>query len=50
MIVDQNFRAQSSPTFVGTATVLARTQSSMMANPDGPQPLRVFGSAQVTCP
>jgi hypothetical protein len=50
VIVDQNGLAQCGPTFVGTATVLTGIQSSMMANPDGPQPLRVFGSAQVSCP
>jgi hypothetical protein len=48
--VDQNGLAQCGPTFVGTATVLAGTQSSAMVNPDGGSQLKVFGSAQVTCP
>ncbi len=50
VIVDQNGVAQCGPTFVGTATVLAGTQSSVMQNPDGGSHLKVFGSAQVTCP
>ncbi len=48
--LDQNGAAQCNPGFVGTATILAGTQSSVMVNPDrGPQ-LKVFGAAQLTCP
>jgi hypothetical protein len=48
--LDQNGVAQCNPGFVGTATILAGTQSSVMVNPDqGPQ-LKIFGSAQLTCP
>jgi hypothetical protein len=48
--VDQNGAAQCNPGFVGKATILAGTQSSVMVNPDqGPQ-LKVFGTAQLTCP
>jgi hypothetical protein len=50
VIIDQNGLAYCGPAFVGTATVLAGTQSSMMVNPDGRSQLKVFGSAQVTCP
>jgi len=47
--LDQNGAAQCNPGFVGTATILAGTQSSVMVNPDqGPQ-LKVFGTAQLTC-
>jgi len=48
--VDQNGLAKCGPTFVGTATVLAGTQSSAMVNPDGGSQLKIFGSAQLTCP
>jgi hypothetical protein len=48
--LDQNGAAQCNPGFAGTATILAGTQSSVMVNPDqGPQ-LKVFGTAQLTCP
>ena len=47
--VDQNGVAQCSSAFVGTATVLAGTQSSMVMG-DGGSQLKVFGSAQLTCP
>ena len=48
--LDQSGVAQSSPGFVGTAIILAGTQSSFMVNPDqGPQ-LKIFGTAQLTCP
>jgi hypothetical protein len=48
--VDQNGVAQCRSGFAGTATVLAGTSSNAMMMPDvGPQ-LKVFGSAQLTCP
>jgi hypothetical protein len=48
--VDQNGVAQCNPTFVGTATILAGTPSLVMVNPDSGPKLKVFGSAQLTCP
>ncbi len=48
--VDQNGMAKCSPTFVGTATILAGTPSSKTVLPDGGAQLKVFGSAQLTCP
>ena len=48
--VDQNGVAQCNPGFAGTATIRAGTLSNVMVNPDeGPQ-LKVFGSAELTCP
>ena len=48
--LDQNGLAQCNSGFSGTVTILAGTQSSAMVNPDqGPQ-LKVFGTAQLTCP
>jgi len=47
--VDQNGLAKCSPTFVGTATVLAGT-SPAVVNPDEGSQLKIFGSAQLTCP
>lgn len=48
--VDQNGVAQCSQGASGTETVLAGTKSSTMMNPDGGVQLKVFGSAQITCP
>jgi hypothetical protein len=48
--VDQNGVAQCNIGFVGTATVLAGTAASTPMNPDGGSQLKVFGSAQLTCP
>jgi hypothetical protein len=48
--VDQNGVAKCSPSFTGTATILAGTASSSMANPDAGTQLKVFGSAQLMCP
>jgi hypothetical protein len=48
--LDQSGMAQCNPGFAGTATILAGTQSSVMVNPDQGQQLKVFGSAQLTCP
>jgi hypothetical protein len=48
--VDQNGLAQCSPNFTGIATILAGTASSSMGNPDAGTQLKVFGSAQLTCP
>jgi len=48
--VDVNGIAQCSGGQPGTATVLAGKPSSMAVTPDGPSKLKVFGSAQVTCP
>jgi hypothetical protein len=50
VIVDQNGMAQCSPTFVGTGTVLAGAPAPSMVIGDGGSHLKVFGSAQVTCP
>jgi hypothetical protein len=47
--VEQNGLAQCNPTFVGTATVLAGTGSGTVMPDSGPQ-LKIFGSAQLTCP
>jgi hypothetical protein len=48
-IVDQNGMAQCVPTFTGTATILAGTPGVAM-NPDEGAPLKIFGSATLTCP
>jgi len=48
--VDQTGMAQCDSGFVGTATILAGTQSSVMMNPDQGSQLRIFGSAKLTCP
>ena len=48
--VDVNGVAQCSLGQTGTATVLAGKPSSTAVTPDGPSQLKVFGSAQVTCP
>jgi hypothetical protein len=48
--LDQNGVAQCNPGFVGTATILAGTQSSVMMIPDQGSQLKIFGSAQLTCP
>jgi hypothetical protein len=48
--VDQTGLAQCVPAFVGTVTILAGKASSNMVVPDGGQTLKVFGSAQLTCP
>jgi hypothetical protein len=48
--IDQNGSAQCAPSFTGTVTVLAGTPSSAMTNPDGGSQLKVFGTAQLTCP
>jgi hypothetical protein len=48
-IIDQNGLAQCNTNFTGTVTILAGTFTTP-PNPDtGPQ-LKVFGSAQLTCP
>jgi hypothetical protein len=48
--VDQNGVAKCSPTFAGTATILAGTEPSQGVLPDGGSQLKIFGSAQLTCP
>ena len=48
--VDQNGVAQCEPGFVGTTNVMAGTPGPSTVNPDGGQPLKVFGSAPLTCP
>jgi hypothetical protein len=48
--VDPNGVAQCNSGFTGTATVLAGTPSLVMVNPDSGPLLKVFGSAQLTCP
>ena len=48
--VDQTGVAQCNAGFVGTAIVLAGKPSSMMVMPDTGSPLKVFGSAKLTCP
>ena len=48
--VDVNGVAQCSVGLTGTATVLAGKPSSKAVKPDSPSQLKVFGSAQVTCP
>lgn len=45
----QNGVAQCDQGFTGTVTILAGTQP-LMSNPDGGAHLKVFGSAQLTCP
>ncbi len=45
----QNGVAQCNQGFTGTVTILAGTQP-MMSNPDGGSQLKVFGTAQLTCP
>ncbi len=45
----QNGVAQCDQGFTGTVTILAGTQP-MMTNPDAGSQLKVFGSAQLTCP
>lgn len=47
--VDQNGVAQCAPGFQGTVAILAGTQPSM-GNPDGGTQLKVYGSAELTCP
>jgi hypothetical protein len=47
--LDQNGVAQCNPGFIGTATILAGTQSSIMVNPDSGPQLKVFGLASLTC-
>ena len=47
--VDQNGTAQCGPTSQGTVYVLAGTPSSPAMGDQG-QPLKIFGSAQLTCP
>lgn len=47
--VDQNGVAQCAPTFTGTVYILAGTPSSPVM-PDMGAPLKIFGSAQLTCP
>lgn len=49
--VDQNGVAQCMPGFTGTATVLAGTPTNVSHPiPDTGAPLKVFGSAKLTCP
>jgi hypothetical protein len=50
VIVDLNGVAQCSVGPPGTATVLAGKPSSTAVKPDGGFQLKVFASAQVTCP
>jgi hypothetical protein len=47
--VDQNGIAECSPTFQGSAYILAGTPASS-ANPVGATPLKVYGAAKLTCP
>jgi hypothetical protein len=47
--VDQNGVAQCGPAFLGTTHIVAGTAGTAM-NPDGGQPLKIFGTAQLTCP
>jgi hypothetical protein len=49
-IVDGNGVAQCNTGFVGTATILAGNIASASMNPDGGSQLKVFGTAQLTCP
>jgi hypothetical protein len=49
-LVDQNGVAQCVAGFVGTTYVMAGTAGTPSQNPDGGQALKVFGSAQLTCP
>ncbi|HET9407176.1 MAG TPA: hypothetical protein VFO39_08045 [Candidatus Sulfotelmatobacter sp.] len=48
--VDQNGVAQCLSGFSGTVTILAGKLESGMVIVDGPRPMSVFGSAQLTCP
>jgi hypothetical protein len=48
--LDQNGVAQCLPGFTGTTTVLAGTESSSPSMPDSGPKLKIFGSAQLTCP
>jgi hypothetical protein len=48
--VDQTGMAQCNSGFVGTVTILAGKPSSVMGMPDTGFPLKVFGSAKLTCP
>jgi hypothetical protein len=48
--VDGNGLAQCQPGFQGTVTLLAGKAKQAQVNPDGPYPLAIFGSAQLTCP
>jgi hypothetical protein len=50
VMVDLNGVAQCSGSLTGTATVLAGKPSSAAVKPDGSSQLKVFASAQVTCP
>jgi hypothetical protein len=50
VIVDVNGVAQCSLGQTGTATILAGKPTSSAVKPDGSSKLKVFGSAQVTCP
>jgi hypothetical protein len=47
--IDQNGLAQCNTNFSGTVTVLAGT-ATPPPNPDGGAQLKIFGSAQLTCP
>jgi len=47
--VDTNGVAQCGSGFVGTTYIMAGTAGKPM-NPDGGQPLKIFGAAQLTCP
>jgi len=49
-IVDQSGVAQCNSGFVGTTTVQAGNVKSASMNPDAGFQLKVFGSAQLTCP
>lgn len=48
--ISQNGLAQCTAGFSGSATILAGKLASKIVNPDGGQPMSVFGSAQLTCP
>ena len=47
--IDQNGVAQCGSGFVGTVTILAGTAGTPVL-PDQGQPLKIFGSATLTCP
>jgi len=49
-IVDSNGVAQCQLGFQGTVTLLAGKAKTTQVNPDAPYPLKIFGSAQLTCP
>jgi hypothetical protein len=49
VIVDNKGLAQCASAAQGTFFVLAGKGASVM-NPDGPAQLKIFGSAQMTCP